>query len=125
MLRAARVNQFEGVCQPVDVGADVLVVAEKIRELQGSRLRRLREGAGLSQQDVADALGVSKQAVSKWERDNSPGDRWPELAVLFGVAEQYPCAPFEPGARREWVEVRSATWPGARDAPSRKVERNG
>lgn len=50
-------------------------VAEQIRSRLGVRLelpqpderRRLREAAGLSQQEVADALGVTRAAVGHWE----------------------------------------------------------
>lgn len=49
--------------------------AEKIRSRLGVRLelpqpaerRRLREAVGLSQQEVADALGVTRAAVGHWE----------------------------------------------------------
>lgn len=33
----------------------------------GERIHTLRVGRGLSQGDVADALNVSRQSVSKWE----------------------------------------------------------
>jgi DNA-binding transcriptional regulator YiaG len=46
-------------------------VAEKVRarrDLPTPAIRRaLREGAGLSQQDVADVCGVTRAAVSRWE----------------------------------------------------------
>lgn len=32
------------------------------------RLKKARENAGLSQQNVADSLNISRQSVSKWER---------------------------------------------------------
>jgi transcriptional regulator with XRE-family HTH domain len=31
------------------------------------RCKELREAAGLSQQDIADAVGVTRQAVGHWE----------------------------------------------------------
>lgn len=33
----------------------------------GSYLAALRKGAGMTQQEVADRLGVSNKTVSKWE----------------------------------------------------------
>ena len=42
------------------------------------RIRGQREKRGLKQQDVANALNVSPQAVSKWER----GENAPDVAVL-------------------------------------------
>ena len=36
--------------------------------IEFSRLRRFRKERGLSQESVAERLGVSRQAVAKWER---------------------------------------------------------
>jgi len=41
----------------------------------GERIKSLREAAGLKQSDVANAVGVSSQAVSKWETNKSEPDR--------------------------------------------------
>lgn len=48
----------------------------------GSRIRSLREKRRLKQSDVANALQISPQAVSKWER----GENAPDLAVLLDLA---------------------------------------
>lgn len=48
----------------------------------GKRIRWQRERHGLKQQDVANALQVSPQAVSKWER----GENAPDIAVLGRLA---------------------------------------
>ena len=37
----------------------------------GQNICRLRTERGLSQGDLADALGVSRQSISKWETDAS------------------------------------------------------
>ena len=37
----------------------------------GERIRRGREAKALTQEELAEALGVSRQAVSKWERGES------------------------------------------------------
>lgn len=51
------------------------------------RLRELRERAGLTVEQVAEALGVSYRAVYHWERGtNEPKlDYLPELARLYGL----------------------------------------
>lgn len=40
----------------------------------GERITELRKGASLSQGQLAESLGVSRQAVSKWENDLSSPD---------------------------------------------------
>jgi class 3 adenylate cyclase len=48
----------------------------------GRRIRERREKQGLKQQDIANALQISPQAVSKWER----GENAPDLATLGPLA---------------------------------------
>lgn len=45
----------------------------------------LRKRAGLSQEALAEKLGVSRQAVSKWET----GDATPELSKLVQLAREF------------------------------------
>lgn len=58
-----------------------------IEEL-GQRIRTRREKCSLKQSDVAAALQVSPQAVSKWERDENAPDisLLPKLSRLLGVS---------------------------------------
>ena len=53
-----------------------------------SRLYELRKKTNLSQEELAEKIGVSRQAVSKWERaESSPDtDNLIELARLYGVS---------------------------------------
>jgi len=53
----------------------------------GKKIADLRKEKGIKQDDVAEILGVSPQAVSKWENDISCPDIMllPKLANLFGV----------------------------------------
>lgn len=53
----------------------------------GQRMKILRRAAGLTQQQVADALGVSRPAIAFWEtgREGSARKHIPKLAALFGV----------------------------------------
>jgi transcriptional regulator with XRE-family HTH domain len=54
-----------------------------MKESFGSRLSRLRKAKGLTQEDVADKLHVSPQAVSKWETDSS----YPDIDGLVTLSE--------------------------------------
>ena len=40
----------------------------------GQNVQRLRRAAGLSQEELAERLGVTRQAVSKWENDQTSPD---------------------------------------------------
>ena len=53
----------------------------------GQRIQELRKGKGLSQEALGEALGVSRQAVSKWEGDNGIPelDKLIAMSRLFGV----------------------------------------
>ncbi len=52
------------------------------------KLVTLRKRTGMSQQEVADAIGVTRQTISNWELgQGSPTlDRAAELARLYGVS---------------------------------------
>lgn len=54
----------------------------------GEKIKKLRLGIGLSQTQLADKLGLSNQAVSKWETNATLPDITflPELATIFGVS---------------------------------------
>lgn len=54
-------------------------------ETLGQRITRLRGEHGMSQGDLADALDISRQSVSKWETDTST----PELEKLIRLAELF------------------------------------
>lgn len=53
----------------------------------GEKIKAFRLDAGLSQTQLAQKLGISSQAVSKWETNFSQPDitLLPEIASLFGV----------------------------------------
>lgn len=56
--------------------------------LLAQRFAQLRKEAGFSQEELAAKLGISRQAVSKWERgESSPDtDNLIALAKLYGVS---------------------------------------
>ena len=53
----------------------------------GKEIRRLRNGRGITQEALAEALNVTAQTVSKWECGSCMPDiqMLPEIAVYFGV----------------------------------------
>ena len=55
------------------------------------RLYSLRKGRGISQEELANAVGVSRQAVQKWEAGTSTPDiqNLSALADYFGVSLDY------------------------------------
>ena len=57
----------------------------------GEKLQKLRQKEGMSQDALAERLDVSRQAVSRWERDETmpETDKVVALADLFGVTTDY------------------------------------
>ncbi|MBL4936835.1 helix-turn-helix transcriptional regulator [Clostridium sp. YIM B02515] len=57
----------------------------------GDKLLDLRKKAGLSQEDVADKLDVSRQTVSKWETDQTVPEliKVKLLSKLYNVSYDY------------------------------------
>ena len=74
----------------------------------GAQIAALRRAKGLTQEQLAEMLGVSAPAVSKWETDSSYPDitllcRWPGCALLLynGAAVYDTLRVFFPGAGEE------------------------
>lgn len=81
----------------------------------GEKLQGLRQKAGMSQDALAEKLNVSRQAVSRWERDETmpETEKVIALADLFGVTTDYllrdqPERQAEPShqapPQRDWVD---------------------
>ena len=53
----------------------------------GNRIKSLRLSRSMTQDQLAQKLGVSPQAVSKWEKGTNMPDiqMLPDLSVIFGV----------------------------------------
>jgi len=54
----------------------------------GKQILELRNNSGLTQEQLAEKLNISRQAVTKWERNESVPDvdRLLELSLLFGIS---------------------------------------
>ncbi len=59
-------------------------------DILGQRVAELRKQRGIRQEDLAEAVGVSAQAVSKWENGGLPdAELLPKLADYFQVSLDY------------------------------------
>ena len=67
------------------------------------RIQALRKSRGISQEQLADVLGVSRQAVSKWEAEQSSPDleRIVAMAEYFDVTTDYLLRGIEPARERK------------------------
>ena len=64
---------------------------EEIRKTIGETLKELRNEHNMTQEFVAESLGVSRQAVSKWENGSSE----PSTSNLIAIAKLYEIPPEE------------------------------
>lgn len=57
----------------------------------GEKILNLRKARGWSQEELAERVGVTRQAVSRWESDSAKPDADKIIAVcdLFGVSTDY------------------------------------
>lgn len=67
------------------------------------RIQSLRKNKGISQEELADKVGVSRQAVSKWESEQSVPDleRVIIMSEYFGVTTDYILKGMEPRKQSE------------------------
>ena len=58
-----------------------------MNETMGNRIAKYRKNKGMTQEELANAMGVSSQAVSKWENDASCPDisLLPQLSRVLGI----------------------------------------
>lgn len=57
----------------------------------GQKLRKIRSKFGLSQEQQAEVINVSRQAITKWENDGGLPDvsNLQEISEVFGVTVDY------------------------------------
>lgn len=70
----------------------------------GSRIKQARQAAGLSQADLAEAMGITRSACSQWESDQGTGPRRERLEMLaseLGVTYEWLATGRDSGGVRE------------------------
>lgn len=55
----------------------------------GAKIRQFREQAGLTQKQLAEAVGVDQSAVARWENDENN----PTAARIMQIADVLGCNP--------------------------------
>lgn len=57
----------------------------------GQKLKEIRKKFGLSQEQLAEIMNVSRQAITKWENDGGTPDvsNLQELSKIFGITVDY------------------------------------
>ena len=58
-------------------------VSKEVKQMLSERIYEFRRKSGLSQEQLAEKIGVSRQAISKWESGTST----PELEKLLALSE--------------------------------------
>lgn len=79
---------------------------------RADRIQHLRKSKGISQEELADIIGVSRQAISKWESEQSSPDieKIILLSDFFEVTTDYLLKGIEPIAdetkdKIQWVLI--------------------
>ena len=79
----------------------------------GRKIRALRKNKGITQDDLAKALGITPQAVSKWER----GLALPELPLIPMLADRLECT-IDALLREESDEEETVSAPTSETSPA-------
>jgi len=61
---------------------------ENINNTLATNIQRLRKDAGMTQEELAGILGITFQAVSKWENEKST----PDISLLPLIADTFKCS---------------------------------
>ena len=87
----------------------------------GKQIRTLRQRKGVTQEALAEVVGVSAQAISKWENGVTTPDieLLPKLAIYFGVKID---ELFQIPREQEYERIQNIIWDFA---PVREEEMNG
>ena len=93
----------------------------------GTSIRRLRQEKNVTQEELAGAIGVTAQAVSRWERAEGYPDitLLPEIAGFFGVSLDTLCGLDDQRDRSEICRIRSATMEAGSYEDGVRIAREG
>jgi len=69
------------------MAVDIMDTVKTLAEISGDRLRSARESRGLTQQQVADKVGVTKQTLSNYECEHGipSGNVLLRLCMLYRI----------------------------------------
>ena len=89
----------------------------------GERITALRKGRGMTQEALAEKLGVTRQSVSKWELDQATPETGFAVALcdLFGVSLDYLIRGVEPPEEPTVTAVQAEESRPAEAPPRRKA----
>lgn len=89
----------------------------------GERLSELRKRNGLSQEELAERMGLTRQTISKWELGQSSPDIEYVIALCecFDVSSDYLLRGIEPALKEESSEEDSAVHPTPDNAQRKKT----
>ena len=83
---------------------DVSAATEKV--IDGARLRKIRRARGLTQEDLANATGVSRSAVAQWETGRAGlVDKLQKIADALDVPTRIIRPPARLGAHQAASEI--------------------
>ena len=88
-----KLREYFGVTMAYLMGEETGERERKGKASFGERLTELRREKGMTQEEVAEKLGVTKNTIHVWEKGKRlPEDEWAtynEISILFGVSYEY------------------------------------
>ena len=85
----------------------------------GDAIEKMRTAANLEQNQLADAVGISRSTVSNYERDLSAP---PNYRTVQRIAEVCGYDPLDPTLRESWERARARGWINAPPQPELPFE---
>ncbi len=66
--------------------SDIIEILKGVQGMIGDQIKKYRIKKGMTQEELGDTIGVTTQAVSKWERGGSPdAELLPKIAGALGI----------------------------------------